>query len=82
MIKTKSLYQSLCQATFNLHPSEVLKMIRCGDQSCASGRCRCVRAQLACTIFCDCYKSGDCQNKWTKITADLSEDEDKENEEL
>ena len=63
-------------------PSEVLKMIRCGDQSCASGRCRCVRAQLACTIFCDCYKSGNCLNKWTKITAELSEDEDEENEEL
>ena len=57
-------------------PPEILQMIRCGDQMCSTGRCRCASAQLACTIFCDCYKSEECQNRWTKAVTEHDDEDD------
>ena len=60
-----------------LAPASVLKLICCGcasDQPCASGRCGCYTAQLACTVFCSCFITSNCQNVWTK-SADISDEE-------
>ena len=60
-----------------LAPASVLQLICCGcasDQPCASGRCGCYTAQLACTVFCSCFITSNCQNVWTK-SADISDEE-------
>ena len=63
-------------------PPEILKLIRCGDQTCSSGICRCASALLACTGFCECYKLEDCQNRWTKVAAEQRNDDDEEEEDF
>ena len=53
-------------------------MICCGcasDQSCAIARYGCCASQLACTIFCNCFLTSNCQNSLTKGAAELSDKE-------
>ncbi len=57
-------------------PDHVLKMIRCGCDSCSTARCRCRTSHVSCSEFCDCYLSGDCRNPQT-VRATSASQEDK-----
>ena len=78
--KNKSLIAITVPSSIPLAPPEILQMIRCGDRTCSTGRCRYASARLACTVFCDGYKLEDCQNKWTKSVAEQSDDNEHEDE--
>ena len=56
-----------------LVPDEVLQMIKCGCASkhpCSTGKCKCIVAQMSCSIFCNCHAGSDCNNAHTKILSE------------
>ena len=59
-------------------PVEVLQMIKCGctaSQPCSTGRCSCVTAQLACSIFCRCH-GNHCYSKHTRSKTSYEDDKE------
>ena len=70
--KTKTLVPVSLRSDIHIAPTDILAMICCGcatDRPCSSTRCGSCNAQLLCTIFCKCHRSGNCQNKWRKKVA-------------
>ena len=70
-------------------PQQVLEMIKCScrsDQPCATNRCSCSVAKLACTMICNCQGKPDvCRSTHTQQaqieTEDNNEDTDEEESE-
>lgn len=59
-------------------PAGVLQMICCGcssEEPCAMSRCGCYAVQLACTIFCKCFQTRNCKNRWTKDVENVCDEE-------
>ena len=58
-------------------PESILKLIKCGCQSlaCSSSQCRCVGANLPCTIFCSCDAGDICNNPLTKRNYNSDEED-------
>ena len=46
-------------------PLDVLKLIKCGCDSCSTTRCSCRIAGLSCSMFCKCHDN-ECNNPHTK----------------
>ena len=62
-----------------LAPVEVLQMIKCGCTStrpCSTARCKCIVAQMSCSVFCKCHVGADCNNEHTKTLVPLENEED------
>ena len=52
-----------------LAPVEVLQMIKCGCTStrpCSTARCKCIVAQMSCSVFYKCHAGADCNKEHTK----------------
>lgn len=66
-------------------PPCVMKLISCSCSSetpCITNRCGCNNANLACTIFCKCNETSNCENKCTKeaLLDDDSDNRDSESD--
>ena len=75
---TKSLVPISVPSDVPAAPTDVLKLILCAcstDEPCSSGRCKCAKARLPCTVFCNCDKAGNCCNPLTKEAKEQDEEE-------
>ena len=62
-----------------LAPVELLQMMKCGCTStrrCSTARCKCIVAQMSCSVFCKCYAGADCNNEHTNTLVPLENEED------
>lgn len=62
-------------SSVSVAPDYVLKMIKCGCDSCSTARCSCRTAHVSCSEFCDCYRSGDCTNPQTVRVTSVSQED-------
>ena len=77
--QTKSLQPVMLPSTRSPAPDYVLKLVCCScasEHPCNSGRCGCVAANLACTVFCQCQGSSACENEQTRSVEESDEEED------
>ena len=74
----KSLRPTVLPTRIKVPPDEILQTTRCKCVSiqCNENKCRCVRAGLNCSEFCDCQQS----DYQIKMHMDDNENEDKNND--
>ena len=59
-------------------PQDILKLIKCGCDSCSTTRCSCLIANLSCSMFCKCHDN-QCNNPNTKSMLNPPTDDNEEN---
>ena len=67
-------------STVSATPDYVVKMIKCGCDSCSTARCNCRTAHVSCSEFCVCYQFGDCKNPQTVRVTSVSHEDEERNE--
>ena len=78
-LEGKSLVPTTVPDDVPLAPSDVLKLIKCnctGSSPCKSQRCGCIKANLACSIFCACRAETGCCNEKTVQVRQTEEEND------
>ena len=76
--ETKSMQPVMLPSTKSPAPDYILKLICCScasESPCRSGKCGCVAANLACTVFCHCQGSSACKNEQTRAMEDSDEED-------